>query len=83
MILDLISGNAYHVRRANAGPKKRDDLGDGHRSLPAHVYLSILGLIPEDAHHVRQPDAYQNKQGDGLGDGLGDVWVTNWRLGRK
>ena len=31
--------------------------GDGLRSLPAHVKLNILGLIPEDAHHVRQPDA--------------------------
>ena len=30
--------DAYHVRRANAGPKKQGDvLGGGHRSVPAHA----------------------------------------------
>ena len=36
---------------------------------PHTLTLSTLGPIAEDAYHVRQPDAYQNKQGDVLSDG--------------
>ena len=44
-------------------------MGDGHRSVPAHLWLKILGLIYEDAYHVRRANAGPKKQGDVLGSG--------------
>ena len=40
--------------------------------------VTNMGLIPEDAQHVRQPDAHQNKQGVVLGDGHRSVPAHIW-----
>ena len=54
-----------HAYLKDIGPNCRGRLpSPSPRRLP-----NKAGRIPEDAHHVHQPDAYQNKKGDVLGDG--------------